>query len=260
MNPLAGRARQRQGWRGATVALVVIFTAAHFFVAVSPASAISLASVTAVTFSDLVAGKTNAVYEVSVDPGKAGARNLTITFPAGYQITNGPLGLGALAGSNIGGADVADVAGDAVRRTITVRFQGPTPYWWGNSVYRFRIVRGITNPEIAGSTGQFTISTDAEGEPPFAFPGVDITPRPVTTAAFLGTAPAAGEIGLLVTARASSPDALIASLTTSGCQPALLAIVQRGQWLLYAVGAPAFVNSGFPATVTEMTAFFVRCG
>ena len=86
------------------------------------------------------------------------------------------------------------------------------------------------------------------------------TPEPIVApaAGFTGTAPASGQIGLLGVTGAPTADELVTDLTAAGCTPESLAILVAGVWNIYIPGAPAVVNAGFPATVTE-PAFFVRC-
>lgn len=88
------------------------------------------------------------------------------------------------------------------------------------------------------------------------------TPGPGAAAGeggFVGTAPARGLVGLLVTSTTSSATGLVTALTAGGCAPASLAVLQAGAWKVYVVGAPAVVNSAFPASLPSGTPFFVRC-
>lgn len=80
-----------------------------------------------------------------------------------------------------------------------------------------------------------------------------------TTRAFSGTAPPAGSVGLLVTARSATASDLAASLEQAGCDVQSLAIVIDGAWRVHVRGAPAAVNAGFPAALDAATPFFVRC-
>lgn len=223
------------------------------------ASAIGEASVDGASFADLVAGKMNPVYEVRfTTSSRSLAQHITISFPAGYVVRNGLLGSDAVRLGTVY-YQVVDVLGDSSARTITIRvstFYGAVE---PGASYRLTLLRGVTNPTTAGSTGTFIISTDAAGEQPLAVPGVSILPTTVLAPAFHGVAPRTGEIALLVTAKTTTTSDLVKSLIGGGCQPALVAVIQRGVWQLYAVGAPDFVNATFPTSIGETTAFFVRC-
>lgn len=96
----------------------------------------------------------------------------------------------------------------------------------------------------------------SEALPPGAIDGS--TPNG-STRAFSGTAPPAGSVGLLVTARPAAPSDLAASLSQAGCDVQSLAIIVGGAWLVNVSGAPPAVNAGFPALVEASTPFFVRC-
>jgi hypothetical protein len=79
------------------------------------------------------------------------------------------------------------------------------------------------------------------------------------TGGFTGTAPAKGSIGLLVTSGASNAAGLVTALGAAGCTAESLAILEAGTWKIYINGAPAVVNTAFPASIAATTAFFVRC-
>ncbi len=85
---------------------------------------------------------------------------------------------------------------------------------------------------------------------------VSATPAP---SPWSGTAPKPGQIALLVASRATTASELVPNLSNAGCSAALLAITNNGDWAVYVVGGPAFVNASFPATLTTNTVFFVRC-
>ncbi len=118
-------------------------------------------------------------------------------------------------------------------------------------------------------------SGNAVGERPYeagapVAPAPPAPPVPSATAApgagasqgaggFSGVAPARGSIGLLVTNRDSSATGLVAALTSGGCPAASIAVLERGTWKVHVVGAPAVVNSAFPASLAASTPFFVRC-
>lgn len=82
---------------------------------------------------------------------------------------------------------------------------------------------------------------------------------PGAAGGYSGTAPARGQVGLLVTSRASTPAGLSAALEVGGCTAATIAVLEGGQWRVYVVGAPPFVNATFPASLPQGTPFFVRC-
>ncbi len=85
------------------------------------------------------------------------------------------------------------------------------------------------------------------------------TPGGTGEGGFTGSAPARGLVGLLVTSRASSAVGLSAALSTAGCAPASIAVLEAGAWKVYVVGAPAIVNAAFPTSLPSGTPFFVRC-
>ncbi|MCC6238310.1 MAG: CAP domain-containing protein [Dehalococcoidia bacterium] len=76
---------------------------------------------------------------------------------------------------------------------------------------------------------------------------------------FTGSAPARGLVGLLVTSRASTAAGLSAVLSTAGCSPASIAVLEAGVWKVHVVGAPSIVNAAFPSSLPAGTPFFVRC-
>ena len=78
-------------------------------------------------------------------------------------------------------------------------------------------------------------------------------------AGFIGTAPAAGSIGLLVTSGVSTPAGLVRVFGDAGCTVAVLAVLESGVWSIFVSGAPAQVNAAFPASLAASTPFFVRC-
>ena len=76
-----------------------------------------------------------------------------------------------------------------------------------------------------------------------------------TAGVFRGSPPAAGEFGLLVTAREVAAPELVAALGEAGCEVTSVAIVRENDWILYIPGAPEIVNSKFAA----LAPFLVRC-
>jgi len=167
---------------------VMILIAGALSVVPSANAVISGGAVTGATAVDLVAGTVNADYNVSFDTSiTAIATTITVTFPINYTITDGALGATAVqscipAGSNIcvTGANVAvtGVVGDAVNRTITITIPA-TDLSAGVGV-SFRILTGITNPTTSGTTGTFTLMSNAAGEAAQTnVAGVNITPAAI---------------------------------------------------------------------------------
>ena len=153
-------------------------------------AAISGGAVTGVLEADLVVSTANADYNVVFDTDVGGANTattITVTFPAAYTITGGALGAAAVqssvgTGSNItaNAIDVAvtGVAGDNGAKTIVLTI-GATDLSLGAGV-SFRILTGVTNPAVAGTSGTFTIMTNAATEAAQAgIAGVLITPAAV---------------------------------------------------------------------------------
>lgn len=89
------------------------------------------------------------------------------------------------------------------------------------------------------------------------------TPTPApgggSTGGIVGSVPGTGAAGLLVTGGAASPAQLIADLGGRGCNVGALAVLQAGTWSIYINGAPAIVNSAFPASLAASTPFYLRC-
>lgn len=125
----------------------------------------------------------------------------------------------------------------------------------------------------AGTTITFTLNGQATiaaeswssgGVPADIAEGVSLTlsvtpPAAPAADAFMGALPAAGAFGLLVTARAVTPDDLAASIEVGGCSVTSLAVVVQGAWVIFAPGAPAVVNAKFPPSLATMAPFLVRC-
>lgn len=143
-----------------------------FFINTAEAT-ISGGSVAGSSSADLVAGTSDADYDVSFDTDINDQGNsLTVTFPEGYTITNGDLGTsvvknsgGTLAGKiSINGADwtVNTVTGDLASRTITITVNA-VDFGFGTGT-AFKIVSGVQNPTTAGTTGTFSITNNTTGE------------------------------------------------------------------------------------------------
>ena len=88
---------------------------------------------------------------------------------------------------------------------------------------------------------------------------VPATPGSPGPAAFIGSVRGPGGSALLVTAREVTLEVLRSALRSSGCELQVLAVLRGGEWSVYIEGAPAAVNSAFPASLPQTTAFFVRC-
>ena len=79
-----------------------------------------------------------------------------------------------------------------------------------------------------------------------------------TAAAFLGSPPAAGGFGLLVTAREVAAPEPVAALGEAGCEVTSVAIVLGSDWIVYIPGAPEIVNAKLPA-LAAIAPFRVYC-
>ncbi len=91
-------------------------------------------------------------------------------------------------------------------------------------------------------------------------PGAVDGPAPNgSTRAFSGTAPPAGSVGLLVTARVATVADVGSSLLQAGCRVQSIAVIVSGEWRVYVAGAPSAVNTRFPSPLEASTPFFVRC-
>ncbi len=108
---------------------------------------------------------------------------------------------------------------------------------------------------IASGTATFTVRvTDAGSQT-----GARDLSIEVVAVGFVGPAPARGSTGLLVVRGGATASSLSNTLSTAGCTVESLAVLRNGTWLLYVVGAPAVVNAAFPASLADVTPFFVRC-
>jgi len=176
-------------------ALIVALAIGGIFLFQSPAHAtISAGSVTEVTTADVVAGAVDADYSVSFSTDDAStASNIIVTFPANYTITGSALGTtavddGTTASSilvNSVSTTVSAVTGDATNKTITITLTTATDLNAG--VVSFRILTGIQNPTVTGTTGTFTINSDATSEAAqTGITGVTITADTATYLAISG--------------------------------------------------------------------------
>lgn len=120
---------------------------------------------------------------------------------------------------------------------------------------------------VPSSFGPRTVSGSAAGSASFTvqvtdnggLTGTQSLSITVVTAGFAGTAPARGSIALLVARGGGTASTLTSALGAAGCTVESLAVLRNGTWLIYVAGAPAVVNASFPASVADLTPFFVRC-
>ena len=122
------------------------------------------------------------------------------------------------------------------------------------------IVRVVTALVALLAVLTFALITPTSSRAQTTTPAATPTATPTTTTPWTGAAPKPNQIALLVTSRSTSSTELVPALTAAGCSPALFAITDNaGNWSVYVVGGPAFVNASFPATLATNTVFFVRC-
>lgn len=149
--------------------------------------------------ADLIVSATNADYNVTFDTDQAAtATTITVTFPAAFTITDGALTAAAVQSCNgtasnicVNGADVAvtGVAGSAAGKTIIPTIGVATNLSTGPGV-SFRILTGVQNPAVAGTSGTFTITSNAVGEVAQAgIAGVLITPAAIANLVCLSGSP-----------------------------------------------------------------------
>ncbi|MDO8469620.1 MAG: Ig-like domain-containing protein [bacterium] len=187
--------------------LVVAFVLIGGFVLVPNAHAtVSGGSVAGTAAADLVVGAANADYNVSFDTNTTStATTLTVTFPAGYAITNGSLGASAICNSgcvtsgfiSVDGVDrsIDSVIGSSASSTIKATLTSGYDLGTGTGT-TFRITTGITNATTSGATGTFTITSNASGETAQSgIAGVTLTPGTATQIVFT-TQPASATSGI----------------------------------------------------------------
>ena len=135
------------------------------------------------------------------------------------------------------------------------------------------LIAGVTIAAAQTATPTATATSTATATPTAtatATPTATATATPTATATatatpapggggFTGEVPGSGSIALLVTAGEATSASLITALASSGCTVESLGVLQGGTWLMYINGAPAVVNASFPATLPDLTPFFVRC-
>ena len=163
--------RQVRFWQVA-VALGVL-AAALLLVAVPKVEAtVQSGTVAGVAGADLVAGTNNADYNITFDTTiTATATTITVTFPAGYTLDNaeaaitaGTDGAGTASRIDVGGSESAVVATPTTSgQDYIVTLASGTNLSTGAGV-AFRITGGVDNPTVSGTTGTFSIDTNATGE------------------------------------------------------------------------------------------------
>jgi len=130
--------------------------------------------------------------------------------------------------------------------------------------YSFTIVftgdlAGIDVPLITAAVGR---DTGGDGATPTVVEGVPGTGGggPQGGGGGLsGTPPSPGGMGLMVATRTMTRAQIQAEFANSGCDAAVLAIIEGGRWRIHITGAPDRVNAGFPVNLQPNTPFFVRC-
>ncbi len=88
-----------------------------------------------------------------------------------------------------------------------------------------------------------------------------VSPTPAAPAAAVnvtGSVPAVG-VALLQAGAAGGAEDLIAGLSQRGCRATSIWLITSGSLLGYTAGAPAFVNTAFPATIAAGTPFLAVC-
>ena len=158
--------------------ILLAFLAFMFLSVSSVFATIALTTLDGNAAADLVTGATGADYNIVFDTNiAAGATTITITFPAGYTITNGALGAAVVTSTGPGGCAgtasnicvnggdvlVTGVVGSAAGKTITITLTGATDLSPGVGA-SFTILTGIKNPAISGVTGTFSVMSNAAGE------------------------------------------------------------------------------------------------
>ena len=137
-------------------------------------AAISDGTVAGNAAADLVAGATDADYNIAFDTNIATtATAIIMTFPSGYAITDGSLATSTAicnSGCTVAGTitvgtattSVVTMTGSAASSTITLVVSA-IDLGTGTGT-AFRILQGIQNPTLATTTGTFTIMSNANGE------------------------------------------------------------------------------------------------
>ena len=107
---------------------------------------------------------------------------------------------------------------------------------------------------IAQMPGPPPSAVAAPGDPPAA------TVPPPEGRGGISTTPAIdGEVPLPTTTQDTETRWLLGALRDLGCDVRMLATRIDGQWAIYLVGAPAFVNSDFPREIPHGSPLFLRC-
>ena len=180
--------------------LAVLVAAAAALLIAIPAlfAAITSFGGTMVIGVDLVAGATNAGYDLDfqTDVPDVNAQHLTVVFPDGYVITTATVqDLGSSTGSiTIAGGNNISVAVTVLGQEVRLDL-GSGQDLAGDRI-QFRIVTGVKNPEVSGTTNEFTIKI-----------GTTLGQAEVDTLATAGTVTITA--GALVSANVA-PDSLVA--------------------------------------------------
>ena len=155
-------------------------------------AAVSGASVTA---NDSLVGESDASYTFSFTTDTSSpASIITLSFPEGYSIENGTIANASSADHavcnsscalqgfiSVGGVSrtIDNIVGDSGDNTIALTLS--SPYDLSVGTVTFTLYKGITNPTSSGTTGTFSITTDASGETPeTGISGVSMSPDSAT--------------------------------------------------------------------------------
>ena len=156
---------------GLGVIVVLMAVAAALLVAIPAIFAhTAFGSVAGVSEADLIAGVSNADYDITFtvfSPNVTAhtTREITITFPAGYTLDNseaaisaGTDGLGNPNKIEIDGSEASPTASASTSgQDFIVRLSNSIDL---RGVVAFRITGGVDNPLVSGQTGTFSIGVD----------------------------------------------------------------------------------------------------
>ena len=166
----------------AIIVIALMAVAVALMVGIQSAQAtIQSPAVAGASASDLVAGTTDAKYNILFDTDVSNtATEITVTFPTGYAvaasptITAGTDGQGTAGSIDVGGVEVTTTSVAGSGQVLTITLSSATDLSPLSGV-AFRIETGITNPTTAGTTGLFPIISNASGESATSAPAVTIT-------------------------------------------------------------------------------------
>ena len=222
------------------------------------------------------AGSTGAPGDTATVTAASGGQSSTLQIhfggnPASCTLTTDPTSV-AVGGSARVIVDVRDSAGGPVPGGTTVAVAQANPGSGVNAqilgsptitvqgkaevsaiaAIEGAIALGATTPNGGGSTPITCTGT-------LTATGQVAPPDGGGTGGFTGVPPGPGSMALLVTSGEATAASLIDALGTAGCTVESLGVLTDGVWLMYINGAPAVVNAAFPATLPDLTPFFVRC-